>query len=43
MDNIPKINVHDIPDNEILGFWESSEEEQKEIDEIINDLDIDFE
>lgn len=43
MNNIPKINIPDIPDNEILGLWEVSEEEQKEIDEIINDLDIDFE
>ena len=43
MDNMLKINVPDIPDNEVLGFWEVSEEEQKEIDDIISDLGIDFE
>ena len=43
MDNMLKINVPDIPDNEVLGFWEASEEEQKEIDDIISDLGIDFE
>ena len=40
MDNITKINVPDIPDNEILRFWEASEEEQEEIDQILAELDI---
>ena len=40
MDNIPKINVPDIPDNEISGFWEAIKEEQEEIDQILAELDI---
>lgn len=40
MDNIPKINVSDIPDDEMLGFWETTKEEQEEIDQILVELDI---
>ena len=37
-----KENMEEIPED-VLGFWEASEEEQKEIDDIINDFGIDFE
>lgn len=40
--SIPSISMEEIPED-VLGFWEASEEEQKEIDDIINDLNIDFE
>ena len=39
MDNIPKINVPDIPDDEVLGLWEATKEEQAEIDQILTELD----
>ena len=40
--SIPSISMEVIPED-VLGFWEASEEERKEIDDIINDLNIDFE
>lgn len=40
--SIPPIFVEEVPED-VLGFWEASEEEQKEIDGILADLDIDFE
>lgn len=39
--NIPP-TVDDIPED-LPGLWEATEEEQREIDEILADLDIDFE
>ena len=38
--NISKINVPDITDDEVLGFLEATKEEQEEIDQIITELDI---
>lgn len=40
--SIPKPTIDPIPEN-FPGFWEATEEEQKEIDDILADLDIDFE
>ena len=40
--SVPSISMEEIPED-VPGFWEASEEEQKEIDDIINDLGIDFE
>ena len=42
IESIPSTLIDEIPED-VLGFWEASEEEQKEIDDIINDLNIDFE
>ena len=38
--NISKINVPEIPDDEVLGLWEATKEEQEEIDQILAELDI---
>ena len=40
--DIPEITVDEIPEG-FPGFWKATKEEQKEIDEILAELNIDIE